>query len=149
MSYSSRVYRQRNPKVQEEKGKAFFPGKESRKAKNSDSFFQAKKDSPEDSHEKQADMVAGRVVNRMQSKQGVQRKEENVVRRQAADQPDEKTLNNASAGDKEKEKSVQAKMADQEKQKEVNVPKQGDPLKEKETTVQKKAEDDKKKDIKE
>jgi hypothetical protein len=148
MSYSSRVYRQRNPKVQEEKGKAFFPGKEARKAKNSNSFFQVKGSSPVDTRVKQADSIAGNVANQMTSKQNVQRKKENIVRRQSSGQPEEKKADNANTGEMEKDKMVQKKMADQEKEREVNIPKQGDPLKEKETTIQKKGEDmDKKKDI--
>lgn len=133
MSYSSRVYRQRNPKVQEEsKDKPFFPKQKSgQKAKGNTSFFQLKPlvNKPGDNLEKAAYTVADKVVNR--GKSGIQKKEEISIRRQA----DEKN---------EEEKPIQKKMADQEKEREVNIPKQRDPLKEKETTIQKKAPDDKK-----
>jgi hypothetical protein len=144
MSYSSRVYRQRNPKVQEEsKDKPFFPKQKSSQKGKGNSFFQAKPsgNKQSDNLEKAADAVAEKVVNRPA---GIQKKEETSIRRQAAEIGEEKKPDTASGMDKEKEKPVQTKMADQEKEREVNIPKQGDPLKEKETTIQKKAEDDKK-----
>jgi len=135
MSYSSRVYRQRNPKVQDEqKGKFFSPKKDTdKKEKSNGSFFQAK------TGEKEADSVADKVVNKGQVRPSVQLKNEALIRRQASG-PE-----SSQGPDKEKDKNVQPKMADQEKEKEVNVPKQGDPLKEKERTIQK-MEDDKNKD---
>jgi hypothetical protein len=132
MSYSSRVYRQRNPKVQEEsKDKPFFPKQKSGQRSRGNSFFQAKPsvNKTGDNLEKAADAIADRVVNHRQS--GIQKKEEISIRRQSEEK-------------KEEEKPIQKKMADQEKEKEVNIPKQGDPLKEKETTIQKKVVDDKK-----
>ena len=109
MSYSSRVYRQRNPKVQEEKkGKAFFPGKESRKAKNSDSFFQAKLNTPEDSAEKQ---------------------KEEPMQTKMADQEKEREVNIPKQGDplKEKETTIQKKAEDDKK----DIKKKSEPVEEK------------------
>lgn len=109
MSYSSRVYRQRNPKVQDEKkGKAFFPGKESQKASNSDSFFQAKANTPE---EEPANSNAGGVQAKM------------------ADQEKEREVNIPKQGDalKEKETTVQKKPEDEKK----DIKKKSEPSEEK------------------
>jgi hypothetical protein len=146
MSYSLRVYRQRNPKVQEEsKDKPFFPKQKSgQKARGNTSFFQLKPlvNKPGDNLEKAADTVSDRVVN--QGKSGIKKKEETSIHRQAAEKGEEKKPDTADSMEKDKEKPVQSKMADQEKERQVTIPKQGDPLKEKETTIQKKAEDVKK-----
>jgi hypothetical protein len=82
MSYSSRVYRQRNPKVQEEsKDKPFFPKQKSGQKGKNNNFFQAKpsENKQGDNLEKAADAVADKVVNRPS---GIQKKEETTIRRQ-------------------------------------------------------------------
>jgi len=70
MSYSSRVYRQRNPKAQDEsKEKPFFSKKkQDGQGQKKNAFFQAKLavNEPGDSFEREADSVAHAVVNQGQ-----------------------------------------------------------------------------------
>ena len=136
MSYSSRVYRQRNPKPQEEsKEKPFFT-KESKNKKGTkdNSFFQTKMEvnNTNDSHEKEADSMASKVVNESQTKPNVQRL--------ATTHEEEIDSSNDQRMERDKEKPFQRKPADNDKEKEKAVQKKDDPQKEKdkEKIVQKK-----------
>lgn len=135
MSYSSRVYRQRNPKPQEEtKEKPFFSKQEqSHDSKRNSSFFQSKLAVNElgDSHEKEADSVANAVVNQKQSKPVVQQKEISPIQRLATTSEEEKVSSNDERMERDKEKPFQKKPAEPEKEKEETVQKKDDPLKEK------------------
>lgn len=114
MSYSSRVYRQRNPITQDEsKGKPFFSKKKQvHKNRNDNSFFQAKEDSN--------------------------------IQRLATTPEEEKVSSNDQRMEKDKEKPLQRKTADKEMDKDMTVQKKDDPLKEKDKNVQKKGEEEKK-----
>jgi hypothetical protein len=148
MSYSSRVYRQRNPKPQDEsKEKPFFSKqKQDQKNKKNNSFFQAKLavNKPGDNYEREADSVADSVVNQGQGKSVVQQKENTPIQRLATTSEEEKVSSNDKRMERDKEKPFQRKPAEQEKEKEKTIQKKDDPLKEKEKTVQKKGEAEKK-----
>lgn len=147
MSYSSRVYRQRNPKPQDEsKEKPFFhKQKQNQKGKNNNSFFQAKPvaNEPGDTYEKEADSVADKVVNQGQGYSVVQQKEKTPIQRLATTPEEEKVSSNDERMGRDKEKPFQRKPVEQEKEKQKTIQKTDDPLKEKEKAVQKKGEDEK------
>lgn len=143
MSYYSRVYRQRNPKQQDEsKEKPFFSKqKQDQKSKRNNSFFQAKLtvNKPGDNYEKEADSVADSVINLGQGKSSVQKKEKVPIQRLATTPEEEKVSSNDERMERDKEKPFQRKPAEQEqeKEKEKVVQKKDEPLKEKEKTIQK------------
>lgn len=121
MSYSSRAYRQRNPKPQDEsKEKPFFPKQsQDQKGKNNNSFFQSKLIANEqgDTHEKEADSVASKVVNQGQGKSIVQQKEKTPIKRLATTPEEEKVSSNDERMGRDKEKPFQRKPAEKEKEK--------------------------------
>ena len=135
MSYSSRVYRQRNPKPQDEsKEKPFFSKqKQSQDSKKNSSFFQTKLavNEPGDSHEKEADSVADTVVNQRQGKPVVQQKAISPIQRLSTTSEEEKVSSNDERMERDKEKPFQKKSAGPEKEKEETVQKKDDSLKEK------------------
>ncbi len=122
MSYSSRVYRQRNPKPQDEsKEKPFFSKqKQSQNSKKNSSFFQAKLavNEPGDSHEKEADSVADTVVNQRQGNPVVQQKAISPIQRLSTTPEEEKVSSNDERMERDKEKPFQKKSAGPEKEKE-------------------------------
>ena len=162
MSYSSRVYRQRNPHSHEEGQKDAFFGKQHDRDKQADNkpFFQPKLsvNEPGDKYEKEADSVANDVVNKSAPKNVAQRKKISNVQRLSTPSEDEKLGTNdarmakdkeiqekplqRATPDKEKEKmkGVQKKdqdMPDKEKEKMKGVQKKGDAMEEEEKKVQK------------
>ncbi len=141
MSYSSRVYRQRNPKTQDEsKDTPFFSKqKQDQKGKKNNSFFQPRLavNQPGDSYEKEADSVANKVVNQTQGKPAVQKKEISSIQPLSTTPEEEKVSSNDERMGRDKEKPFQRKPAEPEKEKEKAVQKKEDPLKEKEKAVQK------------
>ncbi|HZW65416.1 MAG TPA: DUF4157 domain-containing protein [Hanamia sp.] len=79
MSYYSRVYRHRNPKMNDENGKEPFFSKQSdsNNSEQKSAFFQAKLsvNAPGDRYEQEADSVANAVVNQQAKAPVVQQKE--------------------------------------------------------------------------
>lgn len=121
MSYSSRVYRQRNPKAQEDsKDKPFFSKQKQDTKGRKGTFFQAKGKlvKPGDHFEKEADSVANQVVNQPAGKAGVQKKEITPVQRLASTPEEEKVSSNDERMERDKEKPFQAKSEEPEKKKE-------------------------------
>ncbi len=149
MSYYSRVYRQRNPKPQEESKESpfFSKKKQDQKNKNNNSFFQAKQavNEPGDKYEKEADSLANSVVNQGQGK-SVQKKEETPVQRLATTPEEEKVSGNDERMERDKEKPFQLKHAEQDKEKENVIQKMDDSIKEKdkEKNIKKMGEDENK-----
>ena len=134
MSYSSRVYRQRNPKAQEDsKDKPFFSKQKQDTKGRKGTFFQAKGKlvKPGDHFEKEADSVANQVVNQPAGKAGVQKKDITPVQRLASTPEEEKVSSNDERMERDKEKPFQAKSEEPEKKKEP-VQKMDDPNKKKE-----------------
>jgi len=146
MSYQSRNYRHRNPKTGGEEKKTatpFFDGSKKTpiRKKKAGAFFQPKLTvgQPGDVHEKEADVVANKVVNGQQ-RQGpvVQQKEEGNLQRLATSKEEEKLSTNDARMEKDKEdpmKPVQKKTADKEKDKKKKgaqgIQKAADPKKKK------------------
>jgi hypothetical protein len=99
MSYTSRVYRQRNPHTHDKDNEQpnFF-GKTSHEmaGKNNSSFFQAKLSvgQPNDVYEKEADAVADRVVNNRSGSPAVQQKEIKSIQKLATPLEEEKLATN-------------------------------------------------------
>lgn len=146
MSYSSRVYRQRNPKAQEDsKDKPFFSKQKQDTKGRKGTFFQAKGKlvKPGDHFEKEADSVANQVVNQPAGKAGVQKKDITPVQRLASTPEEEKVSSNDERMERDKEKPFQTKSEEPEKKKEP-VQKMDDPNKKKEP-LQKMDEAEKKK----
>lgn len=134
MSYSSRVYRQRNPKAQEDsKDKPFFSKQKQDTKGRKGTFFQAKGKlvKPGDHFEKEADSVANQVLNQPAGKAGVQKKDITPVQRLASTPEEEKVSSNDERMERDKEKPFQAKSEEPEKKKEL-VQKMDDPNKKKE-----------------
>jgi hypothetical protein len=128
MSYSLRNYRHRNPKTGDEQktnsGPFFQTGKGAAvQRKKRFAFFQTKLsvNKPGDIHEKEADSVAGQVVNRQKGQKPVlQQKEIGTVQRLATSKEDEKLGTNDARMEKDKEepmKPVQTKQAGGDKKK--------------------------------
>ena len=139
MSYSSRVYRQRNAHTQDEKSNDAFFAKQSDtdKPKSGKSFFQTKLsvNRPGDKFEKEADSVADSVVNKSSSKSMVQQKKINSVQRLATSVEDEKLGTNDARMQKDKEiqeKPMEQKSEEKEKDKLKGVQKKDNPDMEKE-----------------
>jgi outer membrane protein OmpA-like peptidoglycan-associated protein len=149
MSYSSRVYRQRNPKAQDEsKEKPFFSKKKQEgQGQKKNTFFQAKLavNEPGDSSEREADSVANSVVNQGQGS-SVQKKEIGGIQRLATTHEEEIDSSNDMRMERDKEKPFQRKAAAPEKEKEKVVSKKEDPAKEKDKMVHKKEDPAKEKD---
>ena len=122
MSYSSRVYRQRNPQPKDEsKEKPFFSEqKQNQNGKNINSFFQSKPaaNKAEDTYENEADPVADTVVNQGQGNSVVQQKEKTPIQHQATLTEEEETSSNDERMGRDKEKPYQRTPAEQEKEKE-------------------------------
>lgn len=135
MSYSSRVYRQRNPKAQEDsKDNPFFSKQKQDTKGRKGTFFQAKGKlvKPGDHFEKEADSVANQVVNQPAGKAGVQKKEITPVQRLASTPEEEKVSSNDERMERDKEKPFQAKSGEPEKEKQKPLQKMDDPNKKKE-----------------
>jgi|GEM_PF-719253 len=149
MSYSSRVYRQRNPKTQDEsKEKPFFSkNKQDGQGKKKNAFFQAKLavNEPGDSFEREADSVAHAVVNQGQGSP-VQKKEIGGIQRLATTHEEEIDSSNDRRMERDKEKPFQRKADAPEKEQEKVVSKKEDPAKEKEKMVSKKEDPSKEKE---
>jgi hypothetical protein len=141
------VYRQRNPKTQEDsKDKTFF-SKQPQDAKGKKgTFFQAKGKlvKPGDHFEKEADSVANQVVNQGAGKAGVQKKEITPVQRLASTPEEERVSSNDQRMERDREKPFQAKSEGPEKEKKP-VQKMDDAEKKKEP-VQKMDDPNKKKE---
>jgi hypothetical protein len=118
MSYSSRVYRRRNPNTHEElKQKSFFAGKDKHE-KNASS----KKISGEDSFEREADSVANAVMSNPQPSPGVRQQKISNVQRLATSKDEEKTSTNEERMKQDKdvqEKSVQLMESPEKKEDQV------------------------------
>ncbi len=165
MSYSSRVYRQRNAHGHDEGKKDAFFDKQNDAANEHDanSFFQTKLDvnEPGDKHEKEADAAADAVVNKTSQKPVTATEKITGVQRLSTSAEDEKLGTNDARmqkdkeiqekpmgqPDKEKDKKVQKKgpaKEDKEKEKLKGLQKKDDPAKEEEKKkpgqVQKKGE---------
>jgi hypothetical protein len=128
------VYRQRNPKAQEDsKDKPFFSKQKQDTKGRKGTFFQAKGKlvKPGDHFEKEADSVANQVVNQPAGKAGVQKKDITPVQRLASTPEEEKVSSNDERMERDKEKPFQAKSEEPEKKKEP-VQKMDDPNKKKE-----------------
>ncbi len=137
MSYSSRVYRQRNAHTHEEgKKEGFFKKNADAESPSKKSgFFQPKLkiNKPGDAYEKEADSVANTVVNSPGSKnKSVQRKKINSIQRLSTSAEDEKQATNDArmAKDKEiQEKSMQMG-GGMDKEKKKGIQKKDEPKKE-------------------
>jgi len=149
MSYSSRVYRQRNPKAQDEsKEKPFFSKKkQDGQGQKKNAFFQAKLavNEPGDSFEREADSVAHAVVNQGQGS-SVQKKEIGGIQRLATTHEEEIDSSNDKRMERDKEKPFQRKAEAPEKEKDKTVSKKEDPAKEKDKMLHKKEDPMKEKD---
>src|SRR5690348_1816670 len=120
MSYSSRVYRQRNAHSHDEGAKDASSEKKHDTAKQNESgpFFQPKLDvnKPGDKYEKEADSVADAVVNNSSTGEVAQRKEISGIQRLSTSAEDEKLATNDARMAKDKE--IQEKPEDNAKPKE-------------------------------
>lgn len=109
MSYSTRVYRQRNANMQEDtKKQAAFFGKVNQPSSlqsSKSSFFQAKLSigQPNDVYEKEADAVANRVVNNPKGNTMVQQKKISNIQRLSTPMEEEKLGTNDARMLKDKE----------------------------------------------
>jgi len=145
MSYSSRVYRQRNAHTNDDTVKEpFFSQKSHTEKQSRAGFFQAKLsiNKPGDQYEQEADSVANAVVNRpAQSKAPlVQQKKISTIQRLSTPVEEEKLGTNDArmAKDKEiQEKPIQRMTGDPEKEKPEGIQKIDEPEKEKPEGVQK------------
>jgi hypothetical protein len=139
MSYSSRVYRQRNAHTHDEKNSDAFFGKQHDDDKTkSGNFFQDRLtvNKPNDAHEKEADAMASAVVNKSQAKPSVQQKNAGSVQRISSPAEDEKLSTNDAR--MKKDKDIQTKSENEtDKEKKKPVQKKDDPEKEKKKPVQK------------
>src|SRR6266498_462117 len=139
MSYSSRVYRQRNAHVHDETPKEPFFGKQHDidKTHKKNKFFQAKLsvNQPGDSYEKEADAAADAVVSKSSKTPVVQQKKIGSIQRLATSKEDERLGTNDSRMREDKEvqkKAIQLMAADPEKEKPEGIQKKDEPLKEEE-----------------
>jgi len=111
MSYASRLYRQRNPRVQEgKKQKPFFSHQQDiNNSDNGNTFFQTKLsvNEPGDSYEKEADSVANAVVNKSPAVQPIQQNKISSVQRLATAPEEEKVGTNDERMERDKEKPFQ------------------------------------------
>lgn len=109
MSYSTRVYRQRNANMQEDtKKQSSFFGKANQPSSlqsGKPSFFQAKLSigQPNDVYEKEADAVANRVVNNQKGNTMVQQKKITNIQRLSTSMEEEKLGTNDARMLKDKE----------------------------------------------
>ena len=135
MSYYSRVYRHRNPNLQDENAKEPFFAKQNdtNKPGQRSPFFQAKLsvNQPGDKYEREADSVANAVVNHKTHSPDVQQKKIGSIQRLSTSMEDEKLSTNDArmARDKEiQEKPIQKMSADPEKEKKKGIQKKDDHL---------------------
>lgn len=138
MSYSSRVYRQRNPHTHEEKSQEGFFGKEHDTGKNKpgNGFFQAKLavNKPGDKYEKEADSVANAVVNNATPNRSIQRQKISNVQKappEKEEKPPAEKVMKPEKKEEDKLKGVQKK-EEPKKEEEEKVQKQADIPKEEE-----------------
>jgi len=135
MSYSSRVYRQRNAHMHDEsKQKSFFAGHETKKPTKKNKQVQAKLaiNKPGDSFEKEADAVANVVTTQPLQKPAIEQKKISSVQRLSTPAEEEKLGTNDARMKRDKdiqEKPIQAK--DEEKKEKPEVQKMDEPEKEK------------------
>lgn len=139
MSYALRTYRHRNPRGHEQEqqssGNAFFHGASNDTGeKGSSSFFQTKLsvNQPGDVYEKEADAVAGNVVNRSNGGGSlIQQKKISGIQRLSSDKEEEKLGTNEERMRRDKEiqtkPEIQRMCPECEKEKEGNVQRQVDP----------------------
>jgi len=139
MSYTSRVYRQRNAHTHDERQKQPFFSKQydTNKSNQKNAFFQAKLsvNKPGDSYEREADSVANAVVNNSSGIPVVQKKNISSIQRLSTPVEDEKLGTNDArmAKDKEiQEKPIQRASAEPEKEKMKGIQKKDEPMKEEE-----------------
>jgi hypothetical protein len=134
MSYSSRVYRQRNAHTHDEKNSDAFFGKQHDDDKTkSGNFFQDRLtvNKPGDNAEKEADAMASAVVNNRASGPSLHQQNGSTVQRLASASEDEKLSTNDARMKKDKDiQTKQESKADDEKKKKP-VQKKGDGEKEK------------------
>ncbi len=128
MSYYSRVYRHRNPNLQDENAKKPFFAKQNdtNKPGQRSAFFQAKLsvNQPGDKYEREADSVANAVVNHQTHSPDVQQKKISSIQRLSTSKEDEKLSTNDArmARDKEiQEKPIQKMSAGAEKEKKTST----------------------------
>jgi hypothetical protein len=139
MSYSSRVYRQRNTNSPDAlKKKAFFSGKDKQ---DKDHTNAAEKDPSQDPLEREADVVANSVVNEKGGSPVIQNQQVSSIQKLATPKEDERTSTNEERmkedkdvqekpiqrmeGEKKEEDKVQKQEAkDEEKLKDEGVQKQ-------------------------
>jgi hypothetical protein len=137
MSYYSRVYRHRNPNLQDENAKEPFFAKQNdtNNSGQRSAFFQAKLsvNQPGDKYEHEADSVANAVVNHKTHSPDVQQKKISTIQRLSTSTEDEKlgTKDARMARDKKIQKNpIQKMSADAEKEKKKGVQKMEGPLNE-------------------
>ena len=140
MSYSSRVYRQRNAHSHDEKNSDAFFGKQhdDDKTKNGN-FFQDRLtvNKPNDAHEKEADAVANAVVNKSPDKPSVGQKNAGSVQRLSSPAEDEKLSTNDARMKKDKDIQTKSENDTDKEKKKKPVQKKDDPEKEKKKPIQK------------
>ena len=138
MSYSSRVYRQRNAHTHDDAPKDAFFGKkhDQNKQKDNKPFFQTKLsvNEPGDQYEKEADTTANEVVNKQAPKQVAQRRKISNVQRLSTSAEDEKLATNDArmAKDKEIQEKPLQRSTNIEKEKMKGVQKKDNPAEDKE-----------------
>jgi Domain of unknown function (DUF4157) len=147
MSYSSRVYRQRNAHTTDEvKQKPFSSGQhEADKPDKQNKSVQAKLsvNEPGDSYEQEADAVAGSLINQPAQQPAVQQKKISSIQRLSTPAEDEKLGTNDARMKKDKdiqEKPLQRKGDEPATEEETAVQKKDEANKEEEQAVQKKDE---------
>jgi hypothetical protein len=153
MSYSSRVYRQRNPHSHEESSKdGFFTKQKGHEKKNNNgSFFQAKLavNKPGDAFETEADSVANKVVDSKSDSVVVQQKDISNVQRSGSPAEEKKKLQKAPERKKEEiqkqaepeaemEEDVQKKETEQKEEEKKPIQKKDALKEEKDKPMQKK-----------
>lgn len=158
MSYSSRVYRQRNSHTHDENAKDAFAGKQEDISPQHEApaFFQAKMEvnEPGDRHEQEADAMADAVVNKQPYHTVAQRKEISGIQRFSTPAEDEQLGTNDARMKKDKDiqekpmEEANEKKQDNEEKKADAKSAKNDPDLKKRKVIQKKDEPEKKKEEK-
>jgi hypothetical protein len=150
MSYSSRVYRQRNPRTNEESQKEGHSGNKSQQEspERGNPVVQTKMNvnKPGDPYEKEADSVAAEVTNKKPDKD-IQKKGNPNIQRLSSSAEDEKLGTNDARMKRDKDIQTKgAKEEDPDKKKKVQKKDDTDPDKEKKNKTNPKPDDPKKKE---
>lgn len=151
MSYSSRVYRQRNPKAKEEKNKKPQAGSGRENSKAIQTKLSVNE--PGDQYEQEADSVASAVVNNTRNAGGPKAKGAGGIQRLSTPAEDEKLGTNDARMKRDKdiqEKPLMRKTDEPEKKEKKGIQKKDEPKKEEEKmkgaeSIQKKGDPEKEK----